>query len=325
MAATLRDLKVKFVSLVDRGANFDPKTGDGAHILLYKRHVEKDQPGVGGVHVDSPDLKAKKPSSTSKEPSVTKPNVIKQFFATLAKMAGPLADWARQEETEPQHGDLAKLKAHHEALGKAIDGMGDATKLPADHPVHALKALHKELGDSIAAKEAAMAPPAEGEPEIDECADPGMMKRDAIAKAERLELTKRIEAAEKRATDAETIAKGELEKREVGELRTQLAKFRNLTIDVDKEVADFRSIQKADPKAFGLLIAKLAAADVIAAKGDALDVRRLTLPVPPVVHATNRSAICAWGGTNAASDVVWNVAEEPPEMTFGSVPIAEKA
>jgi hypothetical protein len=148
--------------------------------------------------------------------------------------------------------------------------MGDCSKLPAEHPVHALKALHKELGDQIAEKEAAMAPPVDDEPELDDNADPGLMKRDAIAKAERLELTKRIEAAEKRATDAETIAKGELEKREVGELRVQLAKFRNLTIDVDKEVADFRAIQKADPKAFGLLITKLAAADAVAKKGDAL-------------------------------------------------------
>lgn len=51
----LRNLRVKRVALVDVGANQDPLTGDGAHIMLYKRHVEKDGPGLGSVHVDSAD------------------------------------------------------------------------------------------------------------------------------------------------------------------------------------------------------------------------------------------------------------------------------
>lgn len=52
----LRRLRIKRVSLVDMGANYDTKTGDGAHIMLFKRHdVAKDGPGLGAVHVDSPE------------------------------------------------------------------------------------------------------------------------------------------------------------------------------------------------------------------------------------------------------------------------------
>lgn len=35
-AAVLRNLRIKRVALVDRGANYDEKTGDGAHIVLHK-------------------------------------------------------------------------------------------------------------------------------------------------------------------------------------------------------------------------------------------------------------------------------------------------
>lgn len=53
----LTRLRIKRVSLVDMGANFDTKTGDGAHIMLFKRHepIVKDGPGLGAVHVDSPE------------------------------------------------------------------------------------------------------------------------------------------------------------------------------------------------------------------------------------------------------------------------------
>jgi hypothetical protein len=41
-------MRIKRVALVENGANFDSRTGDGAHILLYK------SAGLGSVHVDSP-------------------------------------------------------------------------------------------------------------------------------------------------------------------------------------------------------------------------------------------------------------------------------
>ena len=50
----LRRLRIKRVSLVDSGANFDEATGDGAHIMLYKRDVSKDNPGARASHSDAP-------------------------------------------------------------------------------------------------------------------------------------------------------------------------------------------------------------------------------------------------------------------------------
>jgi hypothetical protein len=56
MARTLTNLKFKRVALVDRGANFDKATGDGAHIMLFKRDdTAKSAPGLASVHVDSPE------------------------------------------------------------------------------------------------------------------------------------------------------------------------------------------------------------------------------------------------------------------------------
>ena len=53
MAKKLKNLKITRVDLVDKGANYDPATGEGAHVLLYKRAVSKDNPGSGDLHVDT--------------------------------------------------------------------------------------------------------------------------------------------------------------------------------------------------------------------------------------------------------------------------------
>lgn len=54
----LRNLRIKRVSLVEMGANFDSKTGDGSHIMLFKGIDVNKNPSVGDVHVDSPDWDA---------------------------------------------------------------------------------------------------------------------------------------------------------------------------------------------------------------------------------------------------------------------------
>jgi hypothetical protein len=48
----LRNLRIKRVAIVDLGANLDPKTGDGAHVMLWKS-VQKESPSLGSVHVDT--------------------------------------------------------------------------------------------------------------------------------------------------------------------------------------------------------------------------------------------------------------------------------
>lgn len=39
----LRDVKFSRVSLVDKGASFDKATGDGAHVVLFKRHTNEEK------------------------------------------------------------------------------------------------------------------------------------------------------------------------------------------------------------------------------------------------------------------------------------------
>lgn len=43
MSRDLKNIRFKRVALVDKGANLDRETQDGAHILLWKRHTEKKE------------------------------------------------------------------------------------------------------------------------------------------------------------------------------------------------------------------------------------------------------------------------------------------
>lgn len=229
------------------------------------------------------------------------------FFKRLASLfkdaqAGPLADWASEEETEPQHGEsvgdeagggdeadgMAKavetMKAHHAALGEAIKAYGDGAGLPAEHPLHALKALHKTMGDQITEKEAeakeaahaqidAAFPPKKpvitpSKPAIP-AAEPGAMVT-KINKA-LVDLQKKLEATEKRAVDAEQIAKAERDLRELEGEKTTLRKFRHVTVDVDKEAALFVKLRTVDKPLYDLTLSKMRAAEAVAQKANLLE------------------------------------------------------
>ena len=56
MATNLKKLKINRVDLVDSGASFDKKTGEGAHVMLYKRATEK--PAVSKVEHGAKDFDA---------------------------------------------------------------------------------------------------------------------------------------------------------------------------------------------------------------------------------------------------------------------------
>lgn len=269
MASTLRDLRVKFVSLVDRGANYDPKTGDGAHILIHKRDAPDGWPAW---------LKTEAAALAAKEHTVKheneKPGLLKSVAALLTKAASMLS--GAPEETAEGEGDdaMAGMKAHHEALGKAIDAYGDCSKLAADHPVHGLKALHAEMGKSLAdhaTKTAtAKAEKADNQTKADKVASDAadLEKRATLTKREQ-ELTDRLEVVEKRATDAEAIAKSERDARALDGMKTDLRKFQHVPVDVEKEAAGLLELKQAHPKAYETLMAKMAGVEEVAkaAKG----------------------------------------------------------
>jgi len=373
VATVLRNLRIKRVAIVDKGANFDPETGDGAHILLYKRDLRKTAgPSLGDVHVpvagsedddqrdeyekatltsgqrnalpDSafaavwtdgkgkkqrklpykhpdgsidtnhlgaargridatpmpPDVKtaarakldaaAKENSSVAKQKQNT---FLKRLTQAIAKAFPPAEkpglDVAKANE------ELQTMQAHHAALGKVIDQHtaavgGDASKLPADHPVHQLKALHAQLGKSIEENQAkiAAATPPEGGDELDpldgiaedpdECdpedgegddvnaAAPAMAKRiekrlRTTFEKQMVDLKKTADDAVKRAEAVEKAAAAERDIRDREGVRAELTKFRGVSVDLEKDVEPLLRLKKSDPEAYARTISILSGAD----------------------------------------------------------------
>lgn len=119
----LRNLRFKRVSLVDMGANFDPATGDGAHIMLYKaapRPVEKDGPGLGAVHCDSPEWDA-----------ADQDEYEKATLDATGRRALSDADFAAVW-TDAQGQKHRKLPIHDAGHLAAARGRVDAADIPAD-------------------------------------------------------------------------------------------------------------------------------------------------------------------------------------------------
>ena len=85
-----------------------------------------------------------------------------------------------------------------------------------------------------------------------------------------VEMQKRIDAAEKRAGEAEKIAKSERDARDLDQEKTTLRKFRHVTVDVEKDADIFRKLRNSDKTAYDLVMAKLSAAEAIGKKGDDL-------------------------------------------------------
>ena len=210
----------------------------------------------------------------------------KSFLKKLAALfkdaeaeAGPLTDWASEEEGEPEHQGEQKdaametMKAHHAKLGEAIKAYGDGAGLPADHPFHALKALHKELGDKIAEADAHKeathkAAEAEATHKAAEAEAEGgrVTKAQVLVNKQIVELQKKLEATEARAVGAEKIAKSERDARELESEKTVLRKFRHVTVDVDKEAATFLKLRTADKPLYESVMAKLNATEAVAKK-----------------------------------------------------------
>ena len=283
MANKLRALKLERIDLVDEPANIKSRV-----VLVKRADVTKEQPSTGQVHVNRPDWLAKeaaylaeKRALFDKEHPVTKTSFIAKL-AALFKSAGPLQDWASQEEGEPEQkegeaeGVASALKAHADKLGEAIAAYGDGAGLAADHPYHKLKALHAELCNKLAeaesTKEAARkAAEGEGEAEADADAEGRVQKMRVDLEKQIVDLRKKAEAAEQRAIEAEKIAKAERDARDLEGEKTTLRKFRHVTIDIDKDAPMFQKLRMSDKALYDATMAKLSAAEEVAKKSEALE------------------------------------------------------
>ena len=190
-------------------------------------------------------------------------NPFLKKLAALFKEAGPLQDWATEEEQEPEH------KAFADKLAAAIAAYGDGAGLAADHPLHALKALHKEMCEQVTASAAKRA-----EAEAVAAKSNDAHEEDRVTKAEiavevnkaLIDLQKKLDAADARATAAETLAKSERDLRELEGEKSMLRKFRHVTIDVDKDAETFAKLRHSDKAAYDLVLAKLNGAEAVAQK-----------------------------------------------------------
>lgn len=219
-------------------------------------------------------------------------NRTKRFVSQIVKAAKSLlksdATAGADDTTGAAH--LEKLQSMHTALGKAIDECGDASKLPAEHPVHAMKATHAALGEAIKAHQAAMEQTAKAAEEgadgeddgYDEGADgtdgedDGEDEGDGSPTAKRLRkqfasvektLRAEITKANERATAAEEIAKAERDRRETDEIQGVLKSFTGMSIDVAKHTPLFKALRTSSPELYKNLVETLTGANAAVAKG----------------------------------------------------------
>lgn len=207
--------------------------------------------------------------------------VLKQSF--IKKLAAFFKDAEFEEASVKKAGDeddtMEAMKAHHAKLGDAIAAYGDGAGLAADHPLHALKALHKELGEKLAASVAKSTQEAEAEAArkaAEDAAAHADNEEDGgtVTKAEvqvevnkaLVDMQKKLDAAEARATEAENIAKAERDMRELEGEKMTLRKFRHVPLDVDKDAPVFLKMRKSDKEGYDLVMAKLNAAEAVAKK-----------------------------------------------------------
>ena len=180
-----------------------------------------------------------------------------------------------KEANTEQPGAEHPLKAFSDKLKAAMAAYGDGAGLAADHPLHALKALEKEMDDVMCAATAKAA--ADKEAAAKAAAEPD--EEDDVTKAAiQTEVNKALEGvnkkladAEARATASEAVAKAAREAQEVEVEKTALRKFRHVTVDVEKDAPLFAKMRAADKATYDFMIAKLDAAEAVTKKANLLE------------------------------------------------------
>lgn len=225
----LRNLRVKRVSIVDVGANFDKATGDGAHIMLFKRHVEKDGPSLGAVHVDT--IGGKEDDKDKRKTNLKEKNVKKSLFKSLLSLI-PQTDANKTQITE---------------VTKAVEELDDdvvakAAHVPGDPNCKCADCMEKRKNFT-------------GDPTVIE----GIVTK-ALA-----DVQKKHEAEVAKLTTANTALAATIEVEKAarldGEMRDILKSFKHVSVDLNKDVPRFRKMKVADPESYDRAIEMLKAAD----------------------------------------------------------------
>lgn len=195
-----------------------------------------------------------------------------KMASLLSKLAGIFKeadpDMLRElTEKQGESGDpISAMKSFTQKFSDAMKAYGEE-EMPPEHPVHALKALFKEMGDFVAA--------------CDQTGSVGKRADEPITKRE-IELQKALDeakaanvaAVEKAAIEKAAVEKKLADERDVRDLeneKVELRKFAAVSVNVDTDAKLFKSLKSASPDTYGRVMELLKGADAAVASNNTLN------------------------------------------------------
>jgi hypothetical protein len=254
MAQRLRLKRITRVDVVDRGASYDPISGDGSKVLIYKRadpealdDVDKRKMRRAEIN-DLPDREFAyiEPGGEKDDQGKTTPRSLRHFpIHDAPHIRNALA---RLAHTTPAIRAKARRKieaaARREGIGKPAEEKKTMKALTVDQLAE-VEALFQRWVTSNAADEEDLevtdsekpTPPGEPKPEPEPEPEPAVSKR--LADLERSNAALMLEL-----TEAQAVAKRERDQRAEAEYRRQAADYAVLGIKAD----DWRVLREVDEK-----------------------------------------------------------------------------
>lgn len=283
----LRNLRIKRVALVEAGANFDKRTGDGAHIMMYKA-----SPDVASVHVDSL-MGADEPDSDYEKANLdaaARHGLPDSSFAAvwtdasgkkqrklpihdaghLAAARGRIdqADIPANVKAEARRKIDAATKTKEKSVKKSLfkQFLGLLTETDVTKRAAGVVELEKAFPDDNDEDDK---PVHKADDSTCKCAD--CMSKSVNKSAEVVSMQKSIDALTaqnvelaKAANSAVALVKAERETRLNTEMHTMLKSFKATPFKLegaDSDIAKFRKMQEADPEGFARTMEILKASD----------------------------------------------------------------
>lgn len=182
---------------------------------------------------------------------------------TVKAMLSKLSDVFKGADADED--DL--VTAFHTKLGKAIEGYGDGAGLPADHPLHALKALHKEMGDVVMGC-GTMAKSAEAP--VEEPVEEKPAEEAQAESTESVEKSAKIVDLEKRLADKDAELAAERDKADLAGMVETLKCLKNVSINPETDAVIFKALRQREEPTFARVLEILKGADAVAEASAAL-------------------------------------------------------
>jgi hypothetical protein len=252
MPSLLKNMKVNRVDLVDVGANLDVETGEGSHVLLWKRATppegetkmsKKNDEVLSQALDETLELVGTlSDESVAKALSDGDKTRLAALHAQLGALIGDEAE-ADDDEADDDEGDLtlsaedeAEIEQIAEGLLEAMSEQPEVLDALADEVLDADEAVDLELAEEEGDDDVA-----DDDADDEESAMLAVGKR-AMLNKRYVELAKRAEQAEERAARAERIAKDERDRREEAEYVEYARGFRHLPINPEHDGPLFKRV-----------------------------------------------------------------------------------